>query len=108
MSDLVLEILKDIQGRLARVETTVGVLPQLETTTSVLPRLEAEVATLVRAATGLQQDVRMIRASVNDMAHTRVSSGEVEALHFELDQLRTEVREHETRLNMLEHRGPAE
>ena len=89
MSDaVVLEILKDIQSRMAR--------------------LEAEAATTSHAITGLQQDVRMIRVAVNDMAHTRVSTGEVEALHFELDQLRAEVREHETRLNMLEHRRPAE
>lgn len=90
MSDLVLEILKDIQNRL-----------------TVLPRLEAEVATLVRATSGLQLDVRMIRAAVNDMAHTRVSAGEIEALHTELDELRTNVQEHETRLHMLEHPGRA-
>jgi hypothetical protein len=98
MSDLVLEILKDIQQRMSRMETKVA----------VLPRLEAEAATLVRAVSGLQQDARMIRAAVNDMAHTRVSTGEVEALHTELDQLRANVHEHETRLYMLEHPGPAE
>lgn len=98
MSDLVVEILKDIQQRMGG----------LEKASALLPRLEAETAGLTRAVVGLQQDVRMIRAAVNDMAHTRVSTGEIEALHTELDQLRTDVREHETRLHMLEHRGTAE
>jgi len=102
MSDLVLEILKDIQKRLAGFDERLG---RVDSTTGVLPRLEAGVATLLRATNGLQQDVRMIRAAVNDMAHTRVSTGEIETLHTELDQLRVNVQEHETRLYMLEHPG---
>jgi len=100
MSDLILEILKDIQKRVAGLDER---LSRVDSTTGILPRLEAEVATLVRATAGLQQDVRMVRAAVNDMAHTRVSTGEIEALHTELDQLRVNVQEHETRLHMLEH-----
>jgi len=98
MSDLVLEILKDLQRQMSDVRAGMA----------VLPRLEATTATLVRAVAGLQQDVRMIRAAVNDMAHTRVSTGEIEAMHTELDQLRESVQEHETRLYMLEHPHPAE
>jgi hypothetical protein len=104
MSDLVLEILKDIQKRVTSLDER---MTRVDSATGVLPRLEAEVSTLIRATAGLQQDVRMIRAAVNDMAHTRVSTGEVEALHTELDQLRANVQEHETRLYMLEHPGGA-
>jgi hypothetical protein len=98
MSDLVLDILKDLQRQMTELRTDVSDIRR-----GSLPRLEAEVSTLVRATSGLQQDTRMIRAATNDMAHTRFSTGEVEALHTELDQLRANVLEHETRLYMLEH-----
>jgi len=90
MSDLVLEILKDMQRQLY-----------------VLPRMQAEMATTARAVTLLEQDVRMIRAALNDMARTNVTTGEADALHSEVNQLRADVREHETRLHILEHRETA-
>ncbi len=88
MSDIVIEILKDIQRRMSR--------------------LEAEATTTSRSIGVLQQDLRMIRSSLKDMARTRVSTGEIEALHFEMNQLRADMQEHETRLHILEHRGTAE
>jgi ubiquinone biosynthesis protein UbiJ len=75
---------------------------------TALPRIQAEAATTARAVGLLQQDVRMIRAAINDLARTNVTVGEIEVLHAEVDQLRADVQEHATRLHILEHQGPSE
>jgi hypothetical protein len=54
------------------------------------------------AIEGLRQDIRMMRAAVNDMARVNITAGEVEALHTELDRLHTKQVEIETRVATLE------
>jgi hypothetical protein len=52
----------------------------------------------------LQEDVRMIRAAVNDLAKIGVTSGEIEAIHFDLNRLQRQFVELDTRVNKIESR----
>jgi ubiquinone biosynthesis protein UbiJ len=54
------------------------------------------------AIENLRQDVRMLRAAINDMARVNITAGEVEALHTEIDRMQTKQMELETRLAALE------
>jgi ubiquinone biosynthesis protein UbiJ len=47
----------------------------------------------------------MIRAAVNDLAKENVTSGEMEAVHDDLTQLRREVDELTVRLEAIEERN---
>jgi hypothetical protein len=50
----------------------------------------------------LQQDVRLIRAAVNDMARTDVTAGEIEALHHDVNRFQRQLLELTTRVEALE------
>ena len=52
----------------------------------------------------LRQDVRMLRAAVNDMARVNITAGEVEALHTDLGRVQAKQMELETRIVNLERR----
>jgi hypothetical protein len=81
-------------------------LKDIQRQLTALPRIQAEASTTARAVGLLQQDVRMIRAAINDLARTNMTVGEIEALHAEVDHLRADMQEHATRLHILEHQGP--
>ena len=59
-----------------------------------------------RALAVLQRDSRMIRAAVNDMARTNLTSGEVEALHEDVDRVQGEVAELSVRVAAIEGQPP--
>jgi hypothetical protein len=67
-----------------------------------LRRIRAVLDTHTTTLTSLQQDVRMIRAAVNDIAKVNVTSGEIEAIHHDLNRLQQQFSEHDVRLNQLE------
>lgn len=52
----------------------------------------------------LRQDMRMVRAAINDMAKTDITSGEVEALHQDLERLLRRQEELEARIGTIEAR----
>jgi len=59
-----------------------------------------------RALAVLQRDSRMIRAAVNDMARTNLTSGEVAALHEDVDRVQAELGELLVRVAAVEGRPP--
>jgi prefoldin subunit 5 len=66
-------------------------------------RARVDGVPLIRSAIeGLRQDIRMMRAAINDMARVNITAGEVEALHTELDRLHTKQVEIEARVATLE------
>lgn len=77
-NDIILKILRDIQARQAADSR----------------RLEI-----------MQQDIRMLRAALNDFAKTNVSSGEIEAIHEDLNRLQHQALEFDARLSNLEMKG---
>jgi uncharacterized protein YoxC len=54
----------------------------------------------------LQQDVRMIRAALNDIAKTNVTAGEVEAIHTDINRLNSRYLELATDVEIIK-RGQA-
>jgi hypothetical protein len=79
--DLVLEILKAIQSDIARLTRDVAALTNDMTEVKTeLPAMRRDIAILV-------QDGRMIRTALNDLGLTRVSAGEVEAIHTDINAL---------------------
>lgn len=69
-----------------------------------LTELQGMTAGHTRTLNVLQQDVRLIRAAVNDIARTDVTSGEVEAIHHDLNRLQQQVSELTARLEIVERR----
>jgi hypothetical protein len=61
-------------------------------------RLEARVEALM----AMQEDIRMIRAAVNDIAAVNVTSGEIGAIHHDLNRLQQRIIELDGRLHRLE------
>jgi hypothetical protein len=61
-------------------------------------RLEARVDALMV----MQEDIRMIRAAVNDIAAVNVTSGEISSIHYELNQLKQRFIELDGRLHVVE------
>jgi hypothetical protein len=47
----------------------------------------------------------MIRAAINDIAHTEVTSGEVEALHHDLNRVEKDLAQLAARVEIIEGRG---
>jgi ubiquinone biosynthesis protein UbiJ len=60
------------------------------------------IPTMNRNLTVLQQETRAIRAAVNDLARIQVTSGEIEALHADVNRVQAEYAELATRLATLE------
>ena len=54
----------------------------------------------------LQQDTRMVRSALNDMARDNVSAGEVEAIHTDLNRLGSRVFDLATEVEIIK-RGQA-
>ncbi len=50
----------------------------------------------------LTQDIRMIRAAIHDMGETRVTEGEIVALHEDVNRVQQRVDDLVTRVEMLE------
>jgi hypothetical protein len=71
--------------------------------------LDHKVATLDHKVTKqhaiLTQDVRMIRAAIHDMGETRVTEGEMVALHEDVNRVQQGLDELATRVGILESQG---
>ena len=78
-NDLVLEILKKLQASFGRLESRVDALMEMH------------------------QDIRMIRSAVNDIAKVNVTSGEIEAIHVDLNRLQQRYIDLDARLHALEN-----
>lgn len=83
--DLVLQILKTIQADMADLKRDVGGLPAMRRDISVLT-----------------QDVRMIRAALADLGKTRVSAGEIEVMHADINSLLERMSRVEAAAGLLE------
>ncbi len=55
-----------------------------------------------RSLTVLQQETRALRAAFNDFARTKVTAGEIEALHADVNRVQAENAELQTRLATIE------
>lgn len=113
--NVVLEILRAMQADLAMVKRDVAMVKaDVAALKTDVAALKTDVAALQRQAGShtrtlnvLQQDVRMIRAAVNDIARTDVTSGEVEALHHDLNRLQQDFADLAARVDVIEGRdGP--
>ena len=52
-----------------------------------LPLIGNAIDVVQRDVRGLQHDLRMVRAAINDMGHTNITAGEVEAMHEDIDRM---------------------
>ena len=78
----------------------------LEPVRSELAFIRARLTLVGGAIDVLQRDVRMVKAAVNDIAKTNVTSGEIEALHEDLQRVIAKQDNLEARLLVLEERTP--
>ncbi|MBV8567257.1 MAG: hypothetical protein JO366_11475 [Methylobacteriaceae bacterium] len=89
--DLMLQILRGLQGDMAEIRHDVATLKQ------DLATVKQDVATLKVNNNILVQDGRMIRAALADIGKTRVSAGEIEAMHADINGLMERVAALESR-----------
>jgi chromosome segregation ATPase len=102
---IVLEILRGLQADLASVKADLAsVKTDLASVKTDVAALQRQGASHTRTLDVLRQDVRMIRAAVNDIARTDVTSGEVEALHHDLNQLQRDFADLAARVDLIEGR----
>jgi ubiquinone biosynthesis protein UbiJ len=86
MTDLTLEDIRTVlQTELAPIRTKLNGLPLIH-----------------RSIGEIRQELRMVRAAINDIAKTNITSGEVEALHDDVNRLQDRQNELEARLLTLE------
>jgi len=76
--DLILEILKAIQSDMSTMKNDIA-------------QLKRDAAEQKQITNVLIQDGRMIRAALADLGKTRVSAGEIEAIHGDLNDLTVRV-----------------
>lgn len=89
MADLTIETLR---AEIAPVREEIA---QIRARVDGLPLIGAAIDTL-------RQDVRMLRAAINDMARVNITAGEVEALHADVTRVQTRHMELSTRLATVE------
>ena len=82
----------DLEGAIAKVQADVA---------AMRPNVEG-IPLIQRAVSVIQQEQRMIKAAVNDLARTQFTSGEVEALHTDVNAVQATHMELETRILALE------
>ena len=79
----------------------------------ILQAIQANLAALDRKVSGqgrtldvVRQDVRMIRATIRDMGETRVTEGEVDVLHEDVNRVQHGLTDLEARVEALEGQRP--
>jgi hypothetical protein len=87
----VMEILRRIQASIVALD---------EKTQASLAALDQK---FTRQQTILAQDVRLIRAGIQDMVRTRVTAGEVDVLHEDMSRLELGLTALTIRVEALEH-----
>ena len=85
-----------VLAMLRRLDTKVDLI------SADMAELRRQVGGHTRTLDVLTQDMRMIRAAVNDIAKVDVTSGEVEAMHHDLNRLRQEVSDLTARVELVE------
>ena len=65
------------------------------------PNVEG-IPLIQRAVSVIQQEQRMMKSAINDLARTQFTSGEVEALHADVNTVQSTHMELETRVLVLE------
>jgi polyhydroxyalkanoate synthesis regulator phasin len=91
--DLVLQILRGLQADMAEMRRDVAALKQ------DVAIVKQDVAALKVNNNILIQDGRMIRAALSDLGKTRVSAGEIEAMHADINGLMERVAALESRVD---------
>lgn len=81
------------------------VMPILREIQATLADIKLEQAAQKRNTAILIQDVRMIRTAIDDMGATRVSVGEVNVLHEDVNRVIERVALLESRIAALESRA---
>jgi hypothetical protein len=89
--DITADILRVIRDDLAAMKANMATM-------------QVSITGLTRSVSLLHQDVRMIRAAVNDIAREHVSTGEVEALHTDVNSLLDRMAQLEARMDAIEQR----
>lgn len=87
--------LEQLRAELAPMKAQLNGLPSIKAQLDSMPMLN-------RAVTVLQQEVRALRAAFNEFAKTNPTSGEIEALHFDVNRVQAENAELTHRLTTLE------
>ncbi len=59
---------------------------------------------MARGFDELRQDMRMLRAAINNVAKENVTPGEISAIHHDLNRLMGQVSELAARVDLLEQR----
>jgi ubiquinone biosynthesis protein UbiJ len=86
MTDLTLEAISTmLDEKLVPIRTKLNGLPLIH-----------------RSIGEIRQELRMVRAAINDMTKTNITSGKIEALHADVNRLQDRQNELETRLITLE------
>jgi ubiquinone biosynthesis protein UbiJ len=124
MTDLTLEILRKelapmrasittVQANIATMQADVAALkasvaalqPNVATlqadVAAMRPNVEG-IPLIQRAVSVIQQEQRMMKSAINDLARTQFTSGEVEALHADVNTVQSTHMELETRVLVLE------
>jgi hypothetical protein len=96
--NIILEILRAVQADIAGIKTDAA---SIKTDVAAATR---QLAGHTRVLDILQQDTRLIRAAVNDIARDNVTPGEVEALHHDLNRVVRELAELTGRVEAIEAR----
>ena len=100
MTDLTLEALRaELREQLTQL-AQVGLTPIRDR----LERIENEQAFTRRAVVATQQDSRALKGTFNDFARVQPTSGEIEALHDEVNRVESQNAELQIRLDGLERR----
>jgi hypothetical protein len=84
-----------VDERLAAVDERLAPLVSMRAQLDGLPLIN-------RAVTVIQQDVRALRAAFNDFALTNTTSGEIEALHQDVNRVQAENAELAVKVATLE------
>jgi cob(I)alamin adenosyltransferase len=92
MSDAILELLRVMQSDLASVKAD---LRPMRAQLDGLPLIN-------RTVTVIQQEVRALKAAFNDFALTNLTSGEIEALHADVNRVQAENAELAAKVATLE------
>jgi hypothetical protein len=95
--EAVVEILKRIQASIVALD---------EKTQASIAETQASIAALDKKFTMQQailaQDVRMIRGTIRDMVQTRVTAGEVDTLHEDMNRMQQGLADIMSRVDVLE------
>jgi len=113
MSDAILELLRVIQSDLASVKGDVaGLKGDVASVKGDVAGLKADLRPMRaqldglplinRTVTVIQQEVRALKAAFNDFALTNPTSGEIEALHADVNRVQAENAELAAKVATLE------